>query len=887
MPNQAAFALDAVPLPDLAQAFPDILTLLRRRAVDCPEVLAIEDVTGGGRSYSALLTRVETIAAQLITEWNRPGRPRIAIVMPNGGTLSETLLAATVVGTALPFNPEYTPHEFDSYFRETEIDFLVTLSSFNTPARKAATQLGLKVLDLDRLSAPPVAVQLATPAPDDTAMVLLTSGSTGRAKRVPLTHRNVCTSARDVSVSLRLTPSDRCLSMWELYHVGGLVDLLLAPLHSGGTVIATQGFEAAQFFDILSTRKPTWYQGVPTALGELALLARRNGFVADGSSLRFLRSVAAALSPALMAEIEALFGVPVLQTFGMTEASPLICSTGFDAADRIPGSVGRSYGTKIGIFNDTWQRQGGGVEGEVAIQGPNVFHGYEADPEANAAAFREGWFRTGDLGRLDAEGRLFLTGRIKELVNRGGEKVNLREVDDALLTHAAVFEAASFPVPHRTLGEDVAACVVLRPGAIASESEIRAALADRLAAFKIPRRILFLASLPRNAVGKIDRRQLATDAIERLEAEAALTASNGAEPTSDAEARIAAIWAQELGLPSVGPEDDFGVLGGDSLAGLRVLVALEAAFGLSLPDDTLAQISTVRAMTELVAERGTVRKVASALVEGGVTAEELRQIKAVVAMGRVPVLRDGSLFKIVNRDGNRKPLIWFFNYPAKEMVELHHKFPPDYPLFGGFSGGKIFDMSDATMVRLARQYAAEIASEFPDGSFILGGNCKGGLLAWEVAKQLQAKGREVERLCLMEYSSPELARFDGPLLMMFKKQSRQKAYREIGWGKEGWERAFPRIPTTTWIEGAHGGSFRRGELQSFLYTLLAFLNDTPVTDGTLETVAGRRILRIHQSKLLFGLFRAASKISSRLRYGRSAKFAAFRQPPAVGSSKPR
>lgn len=855
---------------DLADAFPDILTMLRARAARDPDAIAIEDVATGPRSYAALLGRVEFLAAHLKSR-SGTGRPRVGIVMPNGAELSEALLAATIVGTALPFNPAYTAPEWESYFAETGIGLLVTVTGFAPLARTTAQRLGISVLDLDTLPADAPQVHLQPPAPDDTAMVLLTSGSTGRAKRVPLSHRNVCTGARDVSLSLHLSPQDRCLSMWELFHVGGLVDLLLAPLHSGGTVIATAGFDAARFFDLLAERKPTWFQAVPTALGELRLLAARDATVVHGHSLRFLRSVAAALSPALMAEIEVLFRVPVLQTFGMTEASPLICSTGFEGADRIPGSVGRSCGTEIGVFGDDWHQQPRGSEGEVAIRGPNVFAGYEADPAANEAAFRDGWFRTGDLGRIDAEGRLFLTGRIKELVNRGGEKINLREVDDALLAHPAVDEAASFPVPHRTLGEDVTAAVVLRPGATATADDLRQALSDRLAAFKIPRQIIFLPALPRNAVGKIDRRQLAADALAQIET----TAGSGVMDATDREVQIAAVWARELGLPRVGPMDDFVRLGGDSLSALRVLLAVEAETGLALPDDILSRIGAVRDMAKILSTQGKPRTASQAPAADSVTAEEARQIQAIVSMGKIPVLREGSSFKVVNRTGRKQPLIWFFNRPATEMLVLGEMFPSDRPLYGGFSGGKIIEMDDASMARLARHYVAELLHEFPVGDFLLGGNCKGARLAWEVARQIEQKGRSVSRLCLLEYSSAELHAFPKPMLLMFGKQSRQKAYQAIGWGDAGWEKAFIAPPVVSWVDGAHGGFFRSDTTKRFLAILCDFLDQTPRTEGTLQSPAGRRVLKIHRNWLFFNLYRLGYKLGMRLRHGRPVRYDPF------------
>lgn len=861
----------ARPLADLATPFPDILTLLRARSAASPDAIAIEDITGGARSYLSLLRRTEALAAQISDLAEGGHRPRIGIVMPNGGVLAETLLAVTCIGVALPFNPAYTAPEFESYFTQTDIRFVLTLSDFAPVARQVAERLGLRVIDVDMLPTETAGRITAIPAPDPdaVAMVLLTSGSTGLAKRVPLSHRNVCTSARDVSVSLRLAPADRCLTMWEMFHVGGLVDLLLAPLHSGGTVIVTPGFAAQQFFDLVPSRKPTWFQAVPAALGELSLTARRNGIVPAGSSLRFLRSVAAALSPALMAEAEALFGIPVLQTFGMTEAGPLITSTGFDAANRVQGSVGRSCGTEIGIFDEDWKRRQPDTEGEVAIRGPNVFSGYEADPVANLAAFRDGWFRTGDLGRVDPEGRLFLTGRIKELVNRGGEKINLREVDDALLSHPAVQEAASFPIPHRTLGEDVAAAVVLRPDTDASETSIRDAVAARLAAFKVPRSIVFLPALPHTAVGKIDRRQLASDALVLINARDARPVPDDA--TSATEARIAAIWARELGLHSVGPRDDFVSLGGDSLAAVRVMLGVEAAFATPLPDDILATITTVRAMAELLGNRFLAHSGEQKRAGDVGLSEDRRKIVAVIAMGSIPVLRTGSIFKVLNRDATGQSVIWFFNRPAAKMRAMSEHFPANRPFYGGYSGGKIFDMSDDTMNRLARLYLAEITAEFPQGSFIIGGNCKGARLAWEVTKLLQQQGRIVERLCLVEFSSPELAAFDAPMLLMFGKQSRRKAYRAINWGDAGWDRNFRHPPTATWIDGKHGGFFRGKTIAGLNRTLTSFLDGAPVVDGTLASRSGRRVMWVHRNRALFLVYRAVHMLKTRLGHIRRSR----------------
>ena len=849
-------------------AHSDILTLLRRSAGERGTAPAILDSASGALiSYNDLLSGTERLAAVL----RGIGAKRIALILPNGSDMSCALIASAVAGTALPFNPVYTEAEFDAYFGETECDILVTRSGMYPAAERAAARANLPIHALDDLLAKAASAttgDLTPPAPEDVAMVLLTSGSTGRAKRVPLSHRNVCTGARDVARSVLLAPEDRCLSMWELFHVGGLVDLLMAPLHSGGTVIATPGFEAARFFNLLRDYGPTWFQAVPTALGELVLHANRPDETAKGSSLRLIRSVAAALSPTLFEQLESTFGVPVLQTFGMTEAAPLITSTRLDAV-RIKGSVGPSCGTEVAIFDGIWSRLPASQEGEVAVRGPNVFAGYEADPAANEAAFKDGWFRTGDLGKLDEGGNLFLTGRIKELVNRGGEKVNLREVDDAILAIAGVYEAACFPVPHPTLGEDVAAAVVLQPGSSLTAPAIREALAGRLAPFKIPRRILVTDALPRNAVGKIDRRALADQAERR----AAADATNSGGELSETEARIAAIWSREMNVPKVGPTQDFVLLGGDSLAGLRVLLAVEEAFGKTLPDDTLTSLSTVRDLARVLEDAPAY----SAKFDHGnhMPDRDYRTVLAIMATGRIPALEEGSMLKVANRDGTRTPLLWFFNSPGIELMMLAQFLPSDIPLYAGYSGGKVFERSDETLMLLARCYVEELKVRFPDGNLIIGGNCQGGRVGWMVTKLLAEAGIVVKQMVYLEFSHPDLTAFDGEMLLMFGRQSARKSYRHIKWGRAGWDEAFKVKPIVCWIDGTHGGFFREDTIRSYLATMLAFFDGRPILDTTLKNRATRITLFLHKIPVVFEFYRQAYKLKARWKYGKRVEFNPF------------
>jgi acyl-CoA synthetase (AMP-forming)/AMP-acid ligase II/acyl carrier protein len=534
---------------------------------------------------------------------------RVAIVLPNGLDMAMALLGTSCAAIAVPFNPAYKAPEYESYFRETRASHLLVRKGVPSPARSVAEMLGMQVLELaddcrlDSASGQGVGQGAfdpnpPAPDPDRVAMILLTSGSTGRPKRVPLTHRNLCASARDVRDSLSLSPGDCCLSMWEQHHIGGLVDLLLAPLASGGRVICAGSFNAQRFFEILASHAPSWFQGVPTTLRELIVYGKSRFNPMPAHSLRFLRSVAAALPPSLMEEIESCFGVPVIQTFGMTEASPLITTNLLPPNLRKPGSAGKSCGPEVVIMNEEGIPLGPGQYGEVAVRGENIFSGYEDYPEANAVAFRKGWFYTGDTGYLDDDGYLFLRGRVKEMINRGGEKISPYEVEDILSRHPDVAQVAAFAVPHATLGEDVGVAIVLRENRLLTETAVREYAAQNLSAFKVPRTIIFLDALPRCPVGKIRRQDLADMALKARTQEG-LTA-----PRSELEAFLAKLWATELDLAQVGIDDDFSALGGDSLSSVRLLTAVKVLLGLDFSDDALAEFTTVRKMAQHIEKMG-------------------------------------------------------------------------------------------------------------------------------------------------------------------------------------------------------------------------------------------------------------------------------------------
>ncbi len=445
---------------------------------------------------------------------------RVAIVLPNGPEMATGFVAIASGATAAPLNPAYKADEFEFHMSDLGAKALVVGAGSKSPAIEVAKKLGIAVLTLT-LDASGVAGAFtlsggekkpaANPGhgeSEDVALILHTSGTTSRPKIVPLTQRNVTASAQNIATSLEFTGADRGLNIMPLFHIHGLIAGILAPLSRGGQIFCTPGFNALKFFGWMDDCKPTWYTAVPTMHQAILARAGHNKDVIARHPLRFLRSSSASMPPQLIGELEAAFNAPLIEAYGMTEASHQMASNPLRGA-RKPGAVGLPAGPEISIMDEDGNLLGVGEIGEVVIRGDNVTTGYENNPSANASSFTNGWFRTGDQGMIDADGHLSLTGRIKEIIIRGGEKISPREVDEALLDHPAVAQVVTFALPHDKLGEEVAAAVVLREGQTATESELRNFLSERLAAFKTPRKIIFLEEIPKGATGKLQRIGLA------------------------------------------------------------------------------------------------------------------------------------------------------------------------------------------------------------------------------------------------------------------------------------------------------------------------------------------------------------------------------------------
>ena len=491
-----------------------------------------DDAKAIGAEGRAWLTHkgLRDLTATIQTRLNAAGvgrGDRVAIVLPNGPEMAAAFVTIAQTATTAPLNPAYREDEYDFYISDLKAKALVVADDYDGPALPVAEKQGVRVLrlksdpsqpagwfDLDTGGANGAAATPGYAEADDVALVLHTSGTTSRPKIVPLLHRNVCASAKHIGAALALTPEDRCLNIMPLFHIHGLIAAVLSSLGAGASIWCSPGFNALSFFSWLDEAEPSWYTAVPTMHQTILARAPRNPESVAKAKLRLIRSSSASLPPQVMTALAETFDAPVVESYGMTEASHQMTSNPLPPRAQKPGSVGVEAGPLVRTASETDDIILGEREtGEVVISGPNVTPGYESNPDANAKSFFEvdgrRWFRTGDEGMFDDEGYLRITGRLKEIINRGGEKVSPLEVDEVLMDHPAVAQVVTFAMPHPKLGEEVAAAIVLREGQEADERGIRDFAASRLADFKVPRKVVVLDEIPKGATGKLQRIGLA------------------------------------------------------------------------------------------------------------------------------------------------------------------------------------------------------------------------------------------------------------------------------------------------------------------------------------------------------------------------------------------
>ncbi len=581
-----------------SQTLPEVLDVLVAR--NCGVA-----ITAPGRtplSYGRLRSQIDEVAKTL-TSLGLERNCRVALAVPNGPEMAVAFVSVASFATCAPLNPAYGFTEFDYYLSDLEPSALIVQSGTSAPASAAAQKNSIPIVELTPAADEPAGIFFLTATGavpkagknaqiEDHALILHTSGTTSRPKMVALTQGQLLASANNIAAGLRMTDRDRCLNVMPLFHIHGLVGVLLSSLVTGATVICTPGFDAAKFFGWLEQYQPTWYSAVPTMHQAILSNVRAHPTAIERHCLRWIRSCSASLPAAVALELEKCFGVPVIEAYGMTEAAHQIASNPLPPKERKIGSVGLSTGTEIAVMDDQQRLLSNGEIGEVVIRGATIITEYANGGEIGQDNFPGGWFRTGDQGYLDKDGYLYLTGRLKEIINRGGEKISPKEIDDLLLGHPEIAQAAAFRVPHPTLGDDVAVALVLRPGSQLKESSVREYMLERLAEFTVPSRFFILDEIPKGATGKLNRSELSARFARHV-------FGQGAELKNGLEEKVAGIYREVLSVENIGSSDNFFELGGDSIRATQVINRVRALFQVNL---SMAVVFRKPTVFELAAE---------------------------------------------------------------------------------------------------------------------------------------------------------------------------------------------------------------------------------------------------------------------------------------------
>lgn len=628
-----------------------IASVIRACVKERPNEAAMVGSAFPALSYAELGEQIERVRSCL-RQSGVDREARVAVAIANSAEAALTIVAVACAAAAVPLDPKLTANEVERCLKVLQPRAVIVPATGGV-VRQVAEQHGIPVIVAgaarpDRLGLELSVPRLGEPCPHDDpdpdapAFILHTSGTTGESNLVPFSHRNVLASAERIQFWFGLTPNDRCLNVSPVYYSHALTTTILPPLLTGGSVAFPANPMNVDVAEWLVALRPTWYSAGPTV--HLAVLEKAS-LRPDARSMHHLRLISSAgarIPPTVHEQLQTTLGVPVLEHYGSSETAQ-ISSNMPPPGPCKPGTCGVPWPGIMQIVGEDGKPVPAGEEGEVLVCGPSVMRGYLNSPELTRRVFVDGWYRTGDVGRIDSEGFLVLRARKRELINRGAEKIAPLEIDNALLRHPQVLEAAAYAVPHPRLGEDVAAAVVLQPGATVTPSELRDFLGGHLAAFKIPRRISVVAELPKGLTGKVQRTRLAdlaaagaaarsspvqpaarphrlgqwalqllralpfsgrrsdpialgTQALRAGRASGAGAGLSGAA----LQAELVKIWKQLLRTDDLGIDDDFFEKGGSSLMAMDLHVEIQRLMGKRLPATLLSQASTVRQLAEVL-----------------------------------------------------------------------------------------------------------------------------------------------------------------------------------------------------------------------------------------------------------------------------------------------
>jgi oxalate---CoA ligase len=660
---------------------------------------------------------------------------RISVIMPGSAETAVLGIGIMAGFTHAPLNPQYKDEEFLAMFSRLNIKAIITQENHETAARKVALSLNILILEI---KPSPITAGLFEivgngadlhtdprfAKPEDTVIVMQTSGTTSVPKIVPLTQKQFCKAAYLYFSQLNISDKDISLHIVAHFHILGITHTLLSPLLGGGTVVCAKDYISADFFPLLKNYRPTFYCAAPAHhRGILNELKKNPSDDLKHHSLKYIRSTSSPLPGQTREELETLFRVPVIESYAMTE-SPVISIN----MPHRENSAGIPMVESLVIMDEKGAFLKTSENGEVAINGDVVFSGYE-DEEENKRAFVNGYFRTGDIGYLDADGYLFLTGRKKELINKGGEKFSPQEIDAVLLSYPGIREAMAFRIDDPVLGEDIAA-IVVAGNEVISENDLRRYLLNHLIQFKVPKKIYFVDELPKGPTGKLLRyvgTQRYNSGLFKDAQGSIQVCTESSQQFSLIEKKISEIWKTVLDVESLAPDDDFFHCGGNSLAAIELLIKIQREFHRTFPPDAIYQYPTIRQQASMVGRNDENRPEYHPLI--------------------VPLREKGTL----------PPL--FCLHPLggwiKEYQYISLFLNQDRPIFGIRARGlEPAEKPVKTIEEAAREYFDAIKTVQKDGPYYLLGFSAGGIYAFELACYIQSRGESVAYLGIIDMSLP-------------------------------------------------------------------------------------------------------------------------------------